>query len=135
MAKVDIHTNSRSGGKTKKATRNRSAAADPEADHRGLYAGLIRLHVLHHAVTEAIYGFAMIEELRRHGYELSTGTLYPILHGLERQGLLTSVKERLGGTERRVYRATPAGRKALIAAKAKVRELFGELFEDEESGT
>jgi len=100
-------------------------------DHRGLYGGLIRLHVLHHAVRETVYGFAMIEELRRHGYELSAGTLYPILHGLERQGLLTSEKQRLGGTERRVYRATPSGRKALVAAKSKVRELFGELFEED----
>lgn len=87
--------------------------------------------MLHHAAKEAVYGFGMIEELRRHGYELSTGTLYPILHGLEQKRLLTSTKERLGGTERRVYRATPAGRKALSSAKAKVRELFGELFEDE----
>ncbi|MHB8884400.1 MAG: PadR family transcriptional regulator [Methylovirgula sp.] len=103
----------------------------PVPDHRGLYTGLIRLHVLHHAAKGPVYGFAMIEELRRHGYELSAGTLYPILHGLEQKGLLTSVKERVGGAERRVYRATPAGHKALIAAKAKVRELFGELFEDE----
>jgi hypothetical protein len=49
-----------------------------------LYAGLIRLHVLHHAVKESIYGLAMIEELERHGYEISAGTLYPILNGLER---------------------------------------------------
>jgi len=55
-------------------------------------------------------------------------------HGLERQGLLTSANERLGRTERRVYRATAAGRKALAAAKTKVRELFGELFEDDEGG-
>ena len=108
--------------------------ARPEADQRSLYAGLIRLHVLHHAAKEAVYGFAMISELRRHGYELSTGTLYPILHGLERQGLLASAKERLGRSERRVYRATTAGRKALSNAKAKVRELFGELFEDDEGG-
>lgn len=74
----------------------------------------------------------MIEELRRHGYELSAGTLYPILHGLEQKGFLRSAKERVGRTERRVYRATPAGRKALVATKTKVRELFGELFEDEE---
>lgn len=73
----------------------------------------------------------MIEELRRHGYELSAGSLYPILHGLEQQGLLSSSKQRLGSTERRLYRATAAGREALTAAKAKVRELFGELFEDE----
>lgn len=102
-----------------------------EPDHRELYAGLIRLHVLHHACKEPVYGLAMIEELRRHGYDISAGTLYPILHGLERKGLLASVKERTGATERRFYRATPEGRAAMLAAKAKVRELFGELFEDE----
>ncbi|HEV2547970.1 MAG TPA: PadR family transcriptional regulator [Stellaceae bacterium] len=123
MANFDIK-------KSKKSTRNNSARAAPEDDHRGLYAGLIRLHVLHHAVKETVYGFAMMEELRRHGYVLSAGTLYPILHGLERQGLITSSKRRTGGAARRVYRATAAGRKALTAAKAKVRELFGELFEE-----
>jgi DNA-binding PadR family transcriptional regulator len=81
---------------------------------------------------ESVYGMEMIEELRRHGYELSPGTLYPILHGLEEKGLLISTKERDGSTERRVYRATPEGRAALADAKVKVRELFGELFEDEE---
>ncbi|MGA7325082.1 MAG: PadR family transcriptional regulator [Rhodomicrobium sp.] len=104
----------------------------PREDHRSLYTGLIRLHVLHHAVKEPVYGFAMIEELRRHGYELSAGTLYLILHGLERKGLLTSSTERAEGTSRRVYRATVARKTALSEAKAKVRELFGELFEDDE---
>ncbi|MGA7324865.1 MAG: PadR family transcriptional regulator [Rhodomicrobium sp.] len=118
--------------KRRTVSRKGSTTASEETNHRDLYAGLIRLHVLHHAVKETVYGFAMIEELRRHGYELSTGTLYPILHGLERKGLLTSAKERDGGTERRIYRATPAGHEALAAAKNKVRELFGELFEDEE---
>jgi DNA-binding PadR family transcriptional regulator len=132
MAKHDIGTPDRPAVKGQKVTRKRSATASADADSRGLYAGLIRLHVLHHAVKEAVYGFAMIEELRRHGYELSTGTLYPILHGLEQRGLLTSEREREGGTQRRVYQATPAGCKALAAAKTKVRELFGELFEDEE---
>jgi PadR family transcriptional regulator, regulatory protein PadR len=109
-----------------------SAKGAPIVDHRELYAGLIRLHVLYHACKEAVYGLEMIEELRRHGYELSAGTLYPLLHGLERKGLLRSVKQRIGGTERRVYRATRAGHAALSAAKSKVRELFGELFEEED---
>ena len=101
------------------------------SDDRFLYAGLIRLHVLHHAVKEPVYGLAMIEELARHGYKLSAGTLYPILHGLEERGLLTSTEERSGSAMRRLYRATPAGEAALAAARLKVRELFGELFEDE----
>jgi DNA-binding PadR family transcriptional regulator len=98
---------------------------------RYLYAGFIRLHVLHHAVKEPVYGLAMIEELRRHGYTLSPGTLYPILHGMEERGYLTSVEERANGSVRRIYRATAAGVEALVAAKLKTRELFGELFEDE----
>ena len=98
---------------------------------RFLYAGLIRLHVLHHAVKEPVYGLAMIEELGRHGYKLSAGTLYPILHGLEERGYLTSTEERSGSVARRVYRATSLGEQALAAAKLKVRELFGELFEDD----
>jgi PadR family transcriptional regulator, regulatory protein PadR len=100
-------------------------------DDRFLYAGLIRLHVLHHAIKEPVYGLAMIEKLGRHGYKLSAGTLYPILHGLEERGYLVSSEERAGNAIRRVYRATTAGKKALASAKVKVRELFGELFEDE----
>jgi PadR family transcriptional regulator, regulatory protein PadR len=70
-------------------------------DDRYLYAGLIRLHVLHHAVKEPVYGLAMIEELGRHGYKLSAGTLYPILHGLEERGYLSSTEERAGSIARR----------------------------------
>ena len=94
-----------------------------------LYSGFIRLHVLHHACERGIFGLDMIEELGRHGYKLSPGTMYPLLHGLEERGYLKSSKFRSGRVRRRVYRATPLGRKALKAAKAKVRELFGELIE------
>jgi len=105
-------------------------------DDKDLYSGLIRLHVLHHACQEPIFGVGIIEELARHGYRLSPGTLYPLLHGLEEKGYLRSSEERGGKQPRRVYRATPKGRKALVAAKVKVRELFSELLEDErpESG-
>ena len=100
-------------------------------DYQDLYSGLIRLHILHHAVRESIFGLGLIEELGRHGYTLSAGTMYPILHGLEKKGYLRSREKRTGSHMRRFYRATPEGRKALISAKEKVRELFGELFEDD----
>lgn len=100
------------------------------ADYQDLYAGLIRLHILHHAVEEGpVYGLWMIEELGRHGYRLSPGTLYPLLHGLERKGYLRSSTQREGRRLRRTYKATAAGRKAFLAAKQHVWELFGELFE------
>jgi DNA-binding PadR family transcriptional regulator len=96
-----------------------------------LYAGLIRLHILHHASKRPVFGLWFIEELGRHGYKLSPGTLYPLLHGLERKGYLRSISERSGKSLRRMYQATPQGRKALAAARQKVSELFGELLEDE----
>jgi PadR family transcriptional regulator PadR len=107
-----------------------TAAKQKLLDARPLYSGLIRLHILHHAATGGIFGLGMIEELARHGYKLSPGTLYPVLHGLEENGLLRSEEHNLAGKIRRVYRATPAGQRVLKAAKEKVRELFGELLEE-----
>lgn len=87
--------------------------------------------MLHHASREPIFGLGMIEELARHGYKLSPGTLYPLLDGMEEKGLLRSSRSLVNGKVRRVYRATAAGRRALRVAKKRVSELFGELFEDE----
>jgi DNA-binding PadR family transcriptional regulator len=94
-----------------------------------LFSGMIRLHVLHHADEGPIFGLAIIEELRHHGYQISAGTMYPMLHGLERKGYLMSRYERREGRERRIYRITPPGRRALEIGRTKVRELFGELIE------
>lgn len=100
------------------------------ARNRALYSGLIRIHVLYHACHGPIFGLEMIEELSRHGYKLSAGTLYPLLHGLERKGYLRSTERRSGRRMRRIYRATPTGRRALALAREKVKELLGELLED-----
>ncbi len=96
-----------------------------------IYSGLIRLHILHHAAKAPIFGLEIIEELGRHGYRMSPGTLYPLLHGLEREGYLRSVEKRSGRQARRFYRATAKGRESLREAKSKVRELFAELFEND----
>jgi DNA-binding PadR family transcriptional regulator len=99
-------------------------------EHRDLLAGFIRLHILHHAVKEEVWGQAMIEELARHGYRLSAGTLYPMLHAMEQRGYLASTELRSGRTFRRLYRATDLGREALREAQVKLRELFREVVED-----
>ena len=83
-------------------------------------------------MEEPVFGLGMIEELSRHGYRISPGSLYPLLQGLEKKGWLRSKEVRNGKSLRRVYRATPQGRKALTAAKIQVRELFHELFEEHE---
>lgn len=94
---------------------------------RTFFTGFIRLHLLHHASQEPIFGLDMIRELGRHGYQLSPGTLYPILHGLERDGFLVSNKEVVGGKVRKVYTLTETGQIALKEAMEKVRELMDEI--------
>lgn len=98
---------------------------------RDLLGGLVRLHILHHAAHEPIYGQGIMDELGRHGYKLSPGSLYPILHGLEKSAYLISSMELVAGRQRRVYVITKSGREALSLGKTKVWELFRELFEDE----
>jgi PadR family transcriptional regulator PadR len=71
----------------------------------------------------------MIEELARHGYRLSAGTLYPMLRSMEKKGYLVSEERRAGRSSRRVYRATEFGREPLELARGKVRELIGEMME------
>jgi DNA-binding PadR family transcriptional regulator len=97
---------------------------------RELFFGLIRIHVLVHAAHEPIFGLAMMEELAHHGYRIGPGTLYPLLHGLERGGLLKSSIKTVEGRKRRVYKITAEGRKALARAGEKVDELHHELHEE-----
>ncbi len=99
-------------------------------EHQDLLSGFVRLHILLHAAEAPIFGQWMIQELARHGYRLSPGTLYPMLHAMERRGYLVSREERVGRAVRRLYEATDLGRNALAAAKAKAHELFGELIEE-----
>jgi DNA-binding PadR family transcriptional regulator len=95
---------------------------------RGFMAGAVRLHVLHHAAHDDLHGSWLIDELARHGHRLSPGTLYPLLHRMEALGLLVSRTTVVDGHRLRCYRATPAGRRALGAAKRAVAELAEELL-------
>ncbi len=99
--------------------------------HQDLYIGLVRLHVLHHAAEEPIFGLGIMRELGRHGYRLGPGTVYPLLHSMERRGWLRSHSQLVNGRKRKVYMATRAGRGALMQARKQVRELFEEMCEEE----
>jgi PadR family transcriptional regulator, regulatory protein PadR len=96
-----------------------------------LYAGLIRLHILHHANEAPVFGLGIMEELAHHGYDISAGTLYPMLHSMEKKGYLQSQVPEGGRRERRMYTITEEGRAALVDARRKVKELYGELIEGE----
>ncbi|MEJ5311535.1 MAG: PadR family transcriptional regulator [Anaerolineae bacterium] len=97
---------------------------------RDLLLGFIKIHILHHAALDAVYGLWLIEELAHHGYTLSPGTLYPTLHSLEEEGYLQSEKRVVGGRQRRYYTITTQGIEALTEARAKLRELVDEVLPD-----
>ncbi len=96
---------------------------------RDLFLGFIKVHILHHAAEEPIYGLALMEELQRHGYEIGPGTLYPTLHSMEEAGWLAREERVVGGRVRKYYTATEAGREALADVREKIRELVEEVLE------
>lgn len=96
---------------------------------REFFLGFIKVHILHHAAEEDVYGLALIAELRRHGYELSPGKMYPVLHELEQAGYLRRIDRVVNGKVRKYYRITPRGGLALSDARLKIGELVGELLE------
>ncbi len=95
---------------------------------RDLFLGFMKLHILHHASQEPVFGVWLIEELGRHGYRLSPGTLYPILHSLEHQGYLKPEARVIGGKVRKYYAATHKGKQALSEARVKALELIDEIL-------
>lgn len=96
---------------------------------RRLFQGFICLHILHHAKHQPVYGSWMAEELAGHGYKLSPGTLYPILHSLEQEGFLMSFEENVGGKIRKYYSITAEGDRELQEARCYLQELVQEVKE------
>jgi DNA-binding PadR family transcriptional regulator len=100
---------------------------------RHFFGGFVRMHILYHAAKEPIWGVEIMEELERHGYKLSPGTLYPILHQLEAAGHLAATTTVVAGKRRKNYRITKTGRKLLHDARQKLRELVSEVLEDRDA--
>src|SRR5688572_15871465 len=87
-----------------------------------------KVHILHHAAEQPVVGQWMMEELRRHGYLVSPGTLYPVLRRLEARGWLRCKVDARGGRRaRREYVLTARGRKALDLVRGFLAELADEV--------
>ena len=95
---------------------------------RDIFLAFVRLHVLHHAAEEPIYGVEMIEELSRHGYQIGPGTMYPTLHTLRNKGYLSEERRVVGGQVRKYYRIMALGQQALVLVRPKIRELVSEVL-------
>lgn len=96
---------------------------------RKLFLGFIHIHILHHAKEHPIYGVWMVNELKEHGYNISSGTLYPILHSMETDGLLIRKDCIVEGKVRKYYSITDKGNEILVEARKKAYELFKEIID------
>lgn len=101
---------------------------------REFLRGVVPVHVLHHAAQESVHGAWMSSELARHGYAISPGTLYPLLHRMERAGLLESTSRAVDGRVLRMYRATAEGHRMLARLRELVGEVAGEVLERRSGG-
>lgn len=87
-----------------------------------------KVHILHHASEEPLVGLWMLHELRRHGYEVSPGTLYPVLKRMTARGWLRCKVDPHGGKRaRREYILTARGLQVLNVVRAYVAELRNEV--------
>ena len=92
-----------------------------------------KVHILHHAAEGPVVGQWMLNELRRHGYDVSPGTLYPLLNRMEQRGWLRCERDPAGGPKaRKDYYLTDKGHDVLARVKAKVAELHQELLDKDE---
>ena len=96
--------------------------------NREILLSFWKIHILHHADEESVHGQWILTELRRHGYELSPGTLYPLLSRMTRLGWLKCRTDPGGGRRaRKDYRLTSEGKRVLALIRTQVRELHEEV--------
>ena len=99
-----------------------------KAVQREVFLAFWKVHILHHAAEEGVVRLWMLDELRRHGYEVSPGTLYPMLHRMERLGWLEGSSDKPWHSKaRRCYRITAEGRRVLRRISGQLGELSGEM--------
>jgi PadR family transcriptional regulator, regulatory protein PadR len=99
-----------------------------QAANREILLSFWKVHILHHAAEEPVHGQWILNELRRHGYEISPGTLYPLLKRMERLGWLKGKADPARGRRaRRDYRLTREGAKVLALIRVQIQELYDEV--------
>jgi len=95
---------------------------------RDLELAFLKIHILYHAAKEEVFGIGLTEELARHGYKVSPGTLYPTLAKMEKAGLLTCEARTVDHKQRKYYRITEEGGLLLDMMKNKIIELYKEVI-------
>lgn len=91
----------------------------PDPSRRDLFRGSLNVLVLAILADGRQYGYAIQQQLlTAAGQPLKPGSLYPLLHRLERDGLVKATWDRSAARPRKWYELTPAGRVAFRRAAA-----------------
>jgi PadR family transcriptional regulator, regulatory protein PadR len=105
---------------------------DEKLIRREILLALWKVHILHHATERPVFGQWMLEELRRHGHDVSPGTLYPLLERMRGYGWLRCEVGGRGPRARKDYFLTDRGQKVLRRIRTFVNELHGEINKAEQ---
>ncbi len=95
---------------------------------RDFARGFIKLYVMARASKEAVYGLQIMQEMNEMGFSISSGTLYPALHALEREGDVIVTKAVVKGKVRKCYRLTRKGREEFKEVKERLEVLIRRVF-------
>lgn len=126
---------SQSGDACRSVAIKHDMRALPDIVTREILLSFWKVHILHHAAEQPIYGQWIADELRRHGYKISPGTLYPLLSRMERNGWLKCIQTRNSSRNaRKEYRLTKDGAKILTLLRAQLKELYHEVIEEQQQG-
>lgn len=90
---------------------------------RKLFLGFIQLHILRHGSKKPIYGVWLMDHLKEHGYNMSSGTIYPLLKNMCKDELLSLEEKKVEGKIRKYYTTTDLGKIVLKKGEEKVSEL------------
>lgn len=101
---------------------------DRKLVNREILLSFWKIHILYHAAEGEVIGQWMLKELAHHGYEVSPGTLYPLLKRMENNGWLKSKSDPARGKKApRAYTITPEGKEVLKLVQQQLRELGVEV--------
>ena len=96
--------------------------------HRDFLQGMVRIFILHQASLGPVYGNKLRKALHSLGYQISPGSLYPLLHTLEKSGLLSSRIRVSKGRLRKYYELSEPGHLCLAEVRQDLRELVQDVI-------
>jgi PadR family transcriptional regulator PadR len=92
------------------------------------WQGMLKFFVLHQAAHSPVYGGRLKKQLQDLDYDISPGSLYPLLHALEKAQLLKSRVKIFKGRARKYYDITDQGRAVLADLHVELSNVMARML-------